>query len=437
MSRVESRISHIQHEPVKSYTLNYMSLRTLWKPIALAAVCTAMIFAFHATFPSVINNLNQTAPTPYDELAAKMWRLHSNHPAFAGRPLTSLLIKQLHDHVGLSFPVSFSAINFSLLFIAGVLLYFVARQHDITRRNALLSLPIFYVSFTILFSFFRSIDSYDEPIQYCLIFLTLFLINKQKWLLGGIALFLALLARETTVFLFPALLLYFFKNQIPLKIFLTSKEGWKKIFFLLIPLCAFLLAEQLILQEKNLSGGHVDYFVNNRFTHWRYNIQNNQFAIETLVSIFLTLAPPLFLFMFHKNRPSSPTERNARRAFLLTAIINTVIVLVSARAREARLFALPLVFLWPLLGKYASTMIAAIRENLLINFKRLKKVIALCVWILTLPLLYRFATTVYRPTHSGGFNYGYQCYFFVTLSLLLLGILLWLSFRFKDRPSHS
>ena len=303
-------------------------------------------------------------------------------------------------------------------------MYVVAREYNVSPKNALLSLPIFYGSFTILFSFFRSIYTYDEPLQYCFIFLSLLLIHKQKWSLASITLFVALLARETTVFLYPAIFFYFAKQQTPLKTFLTSFDGWKKICYLSVPLVAFLFTEQLVLRAKNLAGGHLDYFVTNRFTHWHYNIQNSQFALETIISIFLTLALPLLLLIFYRNRSSASTEdRKLIKAFLLTAVINTVIVLVSARAREARLFALPLVFLWPLLGSYLHNALTALQNNWAENTKRLQKIIGLCIWLASLPVLYYLTTTFYHPTYSGGFDYGYQLYLFFTMSLVSLGIL--------------
>ena len=75
-------------------------------------------------------------------------------------------------------------------------------------------------------------------------------------------------------------------------------------------------------------------------------------SVETLVSFFLVLGPSLyFLYMTRKSKVYITLEKKYILAFLLTLAINTPIVMVATLARETRLFALPLVFLWPLAGQ--------------------------------------------------------------------------------------
>ncbi|MFM8513912.1 MAG: hypothetical protein ACKOBI_09275, partial [Bacteroidota bacterium] len=82
-----------------------------------------------------------------------------------------------------------------------------------------------------------------------------------------------------------------------------------------------------------------------RFSNLQANFRNIDYTVETLVGIFLVLAWPLVLL-----RPLLGRYRFLTMGFVVSLVINTLMVLLMAKAREARLFALPLMLVWPLLG---------------------------------------------------------------------------------------
>ena len=117
---------------------------------------------------------------------------------------------------------------------------------------------------------------------------------------------------------------------------------------------------------------------------------------------------------------SAGKSENVRfaQAALLTAAINTPIVFVSASAREARLFALPLVFLWPFLGAYALHAWQSARTHCRHLFHRMgaaKRIIYLFSIAMAFFAVVK-AVNAYTPTASGYFDIGYRVYLALILS---------------------
>jgi hypothetical protein len=72
---------------------------------------------------------------------------------------------------------------------------------------------------------------------------------------------------------------------------------------------------------------------------------------ESLCFAFLAVGLPLFLLLrYARSRACSAQQRRTLKAMLIALVINTSVVLVATKAREARLFVLPLVLVFPLLG---------------------------------------------------------------------------------------
>lgn len=138
--------------------------------------------------------------------------VHENQQlSFKKRPLTTWGISYFSSFTGLSLALSFVIIQFVLLFLNGVALGALSVQLGLKSSGILKNLLFFYLSFTIVFMFFEPVFSYDEPLQYLLIFLSLGFYLKKKYLIFVLVFVLACIARESSLFLLPGL--YFIQNQ--------------------------------------------------------------------------------------------------------------------------------------------------------------------------------------------------------------------------------
>jgi len=385
-------------------------MKKLLAPILVCLIFTGALGALHFSFPSLVNNLaqpyNLTTDPADDELMEKLVRLHSVHPAFVGRPLTTWLISKTQAITDFAFGQSFALVNFGLLFLVGLLIFYLAKQYGSTNKSSFLSLAIFYLSFSIIFAFFRSIDTWDEPLQYLFVLLSLVALHKKQFFFFSLSILGALVARETTLILFPAFL------------YLLLPRGYNfkkinfRIFFLLIPLgCYCILLYYLF--KQGVAPEAANYFLETRFTHLSFNFQSAIFAIESLVSMFAVLALPVLLaWRYWKSKKIDASQKKLLVAFLITVMINTPIVVLAARAREARLFALPLVFLWPLLG----TFLLATIKKISLSWK------SILISIIGIALAYLLAFQLFEPTHAAGFEFGFQLYIFLLFSLLSIWI---------------
>ncbi len=362
---------------------------------------TTLILAIHLIFPSILNGMNSLGQGPIlsYEFNESIWRLHKVHPTFAGRFTTTSLLSILNS-LGLPFAWSFLIINFSLLFLNGILIAKISNNFGFNAKQEKISLLLFYLSFSILFAFFRSIDTYDDLIQYFFLFGSVLAFLKNKNLVGSTFFLASLMTRETGLLLIPGLFLI-----------IKNRSIFYKFCAVIIPAVIFEIINLFIFYRLNLLHQNKTYLENSRFAHFIYNFQNLNFSIETIVSAFLVLAIPIYLvYKIYKKNLIEESHSDLLKAGAISILINTPIVLLSTRAREARLFALPLVFLWPLLGYYF--------EKLKIRFSFAEKKI----FYINLFLIAILSAFIYKPTYSGGFDYGYRLYLF--LFIIFFGIII-------------
>ncbi len=404
-------------------------------PLLVNALAISALFLLHYFFPSVINNLNQNVHSSWlridNEYMHTYYGFHKGHPVFAGRALTTSLIALVHRLTNFGFGTSFVLVNFSSLFIAGLLIYILAGRIGARRSARLLSSVLFYLTFPILFAFFRPINTFDDPLQYVGLLASLLFFYDKKFLSITIALTSAFLARETSILLYPGFLSLICASRAfseNMRTIFSFRKNWRFYLALVLPLCFYSLATPLILWHKNKIIAAATYLTHNRWTEWHYNFQNAIYAREAFISCFLTLAFIITLIIVGhlRNRTNNPIHTSLIRAALLTTAINTPIVLTTALAQEARLFVLPLIFIWPLAGTYAqmvyddgqkivSYFIKNHRSSLLLG------IIAYCLF--GFPAWYKLITALYTPTFSGGFGAAYQLYFFIAVHATSLIIL--------------
>lgn len=305
--------------------------RSLLLGLALMVLSFAMHFA-----PIWENMLNRGAetwderPLPHDYIETVI-AAHSDgsDPAFARRPLTTWSISALNA-IGLTPKQGFIAIGLLGFLLSGMLVSGLARQVGAGERTALLSQALFHGSPTVLMAWFDPLYTYDEPLQYAALLLSLLLLLRARWVPFTMAFAVALLARETSLLLLPAFVL------------LAPDRRAAAVAGLV---AVGVLAAWLALVSLGASAPELTEDLARRSGYAALNLSSARIG-ETTGFLLLVLALPLFLAV----RRSSSVPAAWRRSFLLAMLLNIPLVLVGAYAREARLFALPLVVLWPWLG---------------------------------------------------------------------------------------
>lgn len=305
---------------------------------------------------------------------------------FTRRPVTTFLIEGVNAIFFLSLWHAFLLVQGSLLIAAALALGGLAKRLHGTRA-AHFSIFVFFASFSVLFSFITPNDSYDEPAQYLFLFFSLLFLGRNSAAFAA-SFFCALLARESSVLLLPGLLILDEARFTPKYL----RKSWK----FLLPLAGY--AAFFFFQ----SGAEDPQ----RFQYWQKNFSDLQIAGESLVSLALALALPLLLYW--PVRQMKAVDPIWMRAFLVSAAINSPIILLAAYARETRLFSLPLIFLWPHCGSWMEKLFAGFREQELLAFAH-QKVVFLFLGFLTLAIFF------YHPSYRSAESY--RAGLFLTLGI--------------------
>ena len=340
---------------------------------------------------------------------------HAELPPFARRPLTTLLMYAFIGFLGVKAGYAFILVNFSLLVLSGYLLYRLSLTLKASKRQALLNMMVYFASFSILFAFFPPVFTYDEPLQYCFLFASLIYFFTGKRL--GFVLFfsLAMIARETSVLLLPALL--YTENR---------KIKWISIWFyikrnlyLSLPILIYVIYLVIFMYANNLFGD-ASTEMTRRWSCFLENFESKKNTLESLVSIYLTLGfftTASILLRSPNNQLGSLTT-----AFWITVLINTPIVILSAFARESRLFALPLLFIWPIFTQLFCPNLIQKWKNFLSQSLSYKTFMA-TLFVLFSFVNYYFCYRIYSDFGLGDNNFFTE-YLFLLNSLILILVLL-------------
>jgi hypothetical protein len=229
---------------------------------------------------------------------------HREFPAFARRWTANFWFSL--------FPKSVSG----YVFILSEWLAMVALGFLWLNRNGQHRLPIllFYFSFPVLFAWFPSQYTFEEPFLWLFLFGFVSQLEKNHMTSFFFAL-LSLLTRETAIlFILPWL---WIENKL--------SKIW--IIFLLLAMGIYFVQDEQMTAE----------FQSRWNLLWKYNFQNQTFAIESILYFFLTFCPTLF-FVFRQPKRNWQT-------FLLLLLLNTFFVFFGAKARESRLHLIPLFFI--------------------------------------------------------------------------------------------
>jgi hypothetical protein len=338
---------------------------------------------------------------------------------FSRRPITSFSIEGVHRIFGMEYAESFIIVEFGMWAVVGVLIWIFSRKFGLTEKEATFSVLLWFSSFTIFFSFFASIFTYDEPFQYFFFYLFFAALLKKKRWWSTFFLFITFLAKDASIFLLPGIFVVVEKlTTIKCREFavicfgaLLLYGGWLTYYFVSSPSRA---------QET------YQFSTTHRLPNLIENFQNREWALETILVLLLPFLLPFLLLFLTKKKKTWKNHYTLLEAAMVTWLINSPIVLLIARAQEARNFALPLLFIWPILGGYLSPAIQFLKRTFGEFRKKSSFVEVLTVSgvsLLILSLLYIFAIHIYWPTLAIGAEMGYRIYVFVTLVLAYLGFL--------------
>lgn len=287
--------------------------------------------------------------------------VHKTEPTFSRRPLTTWLVEQTSSLSGMSIGWSFAVVGFALFYLSGIMLFHLSRKLGATSKQAAINMVVFFLCFSNLFAYFPPVYTYDDPLQYLLIFASLYLLVSRKWIPFLICITLAILARESTLFILPAFVLFFpdarFKEtQIPFM------QRLRYGLLYLVPVVLYFATMYMLLSSGNEQARSTENF-SGRFDYLELNFSTSQFASESIISFYLVLGVPL-LFLYHltKEKLDSALNLQLTRSFFLTLIINSLVVILMTKAREARLFALPLVFIWPVFSQLFKEQIRLVTD---------------------------------------------------------------------------
>tara|TARA_R110002020_G_scaffold340176_1_gene555165 strand:- start:1320 stop:2480 length:1161 start_codon:yes stop_codon:yes gene_type:complete len=346
---------------------------------------------------------------------------HKEFAPFARRPLTTFLIETASNWLDIPLGKAFVLVNFFLLFLSGILLFRLSKVMDSGLLKGIINLIIYFLSFSVLFAFFPPIFTYDEPLQYCFIFAGLTSFLKRQW--AGYVLWFtaAMIARENSAFLIFGLALSVpGLGQIFRKVF--SFAQLRHYLLIVIPVLLYFVFLIFFIETHGLWGDTQSEFLA-RFSNLKENFRDMRNTVETIISFVITLGVFVyFLFISAYQNDPSPKERRFANAFVISCVLNTLVVLIAAFSRESRLFALPLLFIWPIMAQYCFKEI-----RLLLAFKTYWLCFANWRYCIAFGILttinYIISFVVYVPSFPSSDNY-FNEYLFLVLELMSLHFLL-------------
>ena len=320
--------------------------RTHFRVVALCALWCLLLGWMHRT-PGLEGMMT------HDALRSTL-DYHRSLPVFAARPLTSGAVALLSRWTAVDETLVLALLNPLLLALSAVLLYALSLRWGAKPLGAWMAAALYLFSFTHLFAFVPPMYTFDEPLQ----MLTLFaagcsLPRPAVWrqtaearpeprfynipyaLLAGLWLGLSWWARESGLLLLPILAGLYLPQ--------ASKPERVGLGITVLTAMGVLILGRLTTGPATMSGDLWQWQA--RFSNLQANFRNTDYSVETLMGIFLVLAWPLVLLRSLLSR-----YRLLTMGFAVSLVINTLMVLLMAKAREARLFALPLMLIWPLLG---------------------------------------------------------------------------------------
>lgn len=312
-------------------------LRDFLKALPIPLVCLPLLLWLHLQ-PSANSMLNLKyegyGPTQWgisQQYLADVVQYHQSEAAFARRPFTTQAVLAWQKLSGWSMATSWLLFQLAGWLAVALMLYFLAGG----GAAAWWSQACFFAAFSVFFSWFPPVYTYDEPLQYALLLAAL-LAGQQGRVAWMMLLFgFSLWARETGWVLWPALAWMYGRHAEKRMVFWTFSAFW---------LVAYLVWWFVASAGHGNSPQPADEVLL-RFTLLELNFAADRWG-ESVWTCILVLALPLLLSL--KSGEQWPLAW--RQVFWFSVALNSLLVFGTAFAREARLFALPLLLAWPYLG---------------------------------------------------------------------------------------
>ncbi len=389
-------------------------------PFVVSLVFVSLMFALHMS-RSADSMLNEKNHVISNGFLTSQINYHKELPPFARRPLTTFLIESVADWFQIRPGVAFIWVNFGLLFLSGILLFRLSITLHDDVKMAIINMILYFLTFPVFFAFFPPIFSYDEPLQYCLLFAMLSAFLKKRWFYFVIWGSLAVIARENSVFVLLSLLICFppLKYTLPLRI---SAGHIRHLALVSLPLCIYGLYLLCFVWLNDMWNPTKDEF-SSRLSCFFANFEDVHASLETFFSLFLTLGPfGYFLWSYLRKKRIPSIQSNFVNGFLMALAFNTVVVVIATFAREARLFAIPLFFLWPWAATFIGDGIRKMMTSETISgfFTNWQYSLAFVIWGV---VNYMIAFKVYIPSFPPSDNF-FNEYLFILLELMSFHFLL-------------
>ncbi len=385
----------------------------------LLVICGMIAISLCAHFSSRVDSmLNDSNHQISDVYLQEVVDYHKTEQTFRCRPFTTWAVEKTSEITNVSIGTSFIFVNYFFFALSGIVLYFLSKSLGSKTNYALINVVVFYLCFSNIFAFFVPVYSYDDPLQYLCVFAALYFYFKEQMLAYILFFTIALISRETTILLLPGLILFFqFKKGSTFKTIFQPKS-LLKLFLLVIPVILYVSFSHYYAMIMGVGVGIEDTMLI-RFTLFDINFETPANGIENFISIYAVCGFALyFTYCTLKNSKSTVQNYNFLQAFLLTFLLNTLVVIFFAKVREARLLAIPLFFIWPLFTTLFKQELMKFLEwksyiTLFTNWKMLSFFI-LSVFFTNIFLIKIYKRTIYS---SGDFFNGY---ILITTALILL-----------------
>lgn len=387
-------------------------MRPRLSPYLLPLVLTLGVLVLHLERASLLNGnqgpVLRVAEAERVAVIRQFVELHESSPSSA--PMTSWLVRGVQRLLGGDLWWSFVLTGFALLFFAGMALHRASGPCGEASPEPALTQLLFYGSFSNLFVYFVPVRGYDEPLQLTCLFLALCVWRKRP-VSVALLLSLATMAAQSTLLLLPGWVAFMYVYQPrPVRDFLPT------LWPVAVPVTVYSAHALLSPGAATASA----------LMGWGFNFQSPAHSLESILSVFLAFGPVGCLALWRGlsvRRRASPVERAAAVAAAVAFSINTPWVLLFAQAREARLLALPLVFLWPLAGHAAVDMARRVAHRHPGARTKLAVAGALLTFVGCYLAFCPVVARVYQAT-CDGYYAGYQRYLAALLAAIA-AVLVW------------
>lgn len=358
-------------------------------PLAIVAGGALVVFLIHWFFGGTCLAFEQLEHTV---------RYHSEHHFFTGRKFTSEPVVWLSSVLSIRAGIVFIVYSFGFLSLIGGILWFASKREK--HLSGGMNVWSFFLSFPVLFLFFTPVYGYDEPVQWLFALSGILLLAYRKLVPAVLFFMLATLARESTLFLLPAFL-WMLSRQYELR----SRQ--------LIVSALVILSGALLYRWGTAETSHLSELYERGY-HLAANFESFDRTFESLFSMLCVLLIPIYVVVTPKRRNWSLNGVSLYNPLVITLIVNTVLVFFTGYAREARLFALPWLFIWPVFSQLTSIRMRS---------GSVKSKHSDWYWLLaaiTLVGMYFAVSVLYHPTIGSGGDGLFLIHFLISAAFVFV-----------------